>query len=153
MTKKSFITLILSTIGGILFAVGMCMCLLPEWNAFSQGVVVSAAGIVVLLAMVIIRRKMEHKPIVVKLTGKAVGTILLSVAGALVLGVGMCMTMVWEGLMLQGIIVGVVGIVLLLCIIPLCKGYKRINGIRLPACVNYEHRPNLSKKLQAQTIH
>lgn len=124
MTKKSFITLILSTIGGILFAVGMCMCLLPEWNAFSQGVVVSAAGIVVLLAMVIIRRKMEHKPIVVKLTGKAVGTILLSVAGALVLGVGMCMTMVWEGLMLQGIIVGVVGIVLLLCIIPLCKGIK-----------------------------
>lgn len=124
MTKKSFITLILSTIGGILFAVGMCMCLLPEWNAFSQGVVVAVVGIVVLLAMVIIRRKMEHKPIVVKLTDKAVGTILLSVAGALVLGVGMCMTMVWEGLMLQGIIVGVVGIVLLLCIIPLCKGIK-----------------------------
>lgn len=124
MTKKNFITLILSTIGGILFAVGMCMCLLPEWNAFNQGVVVAVVGIVVLLAMVIVRRKMEHKPLVVKLTGKTIGTILLSVAGALTLGVGMCMTMVWEGLMLQGIIVGVVGIVLLLCIIPLCKGLK-----------------------------
>lgn len=124
MTKKNFITLILSTVGGILFAVGMCMCLLPEWNAFSQGVVVAAIGAVVLLIMVIIRRKMSGKPIVVKLSGKTIGTILLSVVGALVLGVGMCMTMVWEGLMIQGIIVGVIGIVLLLCLIPLCKGIK-----------------------------
>lgn len=124
MTKKNFITLILSTIGGILFAVGMCMCLLPEWNAFNQGVVVAAVGAVVLLAMVIVRRRMEHKPLAVKLTGRTIGTILLSIAGALTLGVGMCMTMVWEGLMVQGIIVGVVGIVLLLCIIPLCKGLK-----------------------------
>lgn len=124
MTKKNFITLILSTVGGILFAVGMCMCLLPEWNAFTQGVVVAAVGAVVLLAMVMVRRKMSGKPILVKLSGKTIGTILLSVVGALVLGVGMCMTMVWEGLMIQGIIVGVVGIVLLLCLIPLCKGIK-----------------------------
>lgn len=124
MTKKNFVTLILSTIGGILFAVGMCMCLLPEWNAFAQGVVVAAVGAVVLLAMVMVRRKMSGKPILVKFSGKTIGTILLSVAGALVLGVGMCMTMVWEGLMIQGIIVGVVGIVLLLCLIPLCKGIK-----------------------------
>jgi len=124
MTKKNFITLILSTVGGILFAVGMCMCLLPEWNAFSQGVVVAAIGAVVLLAMVMVRRKMSGKPILVKLSGKTIGTILLSVVGALVLGVGMCMTMVWEGLMMQGIIVGIVGIVLLLCLIPLCKGIK-----------------------------
>lgn len=124
MTKKNFVTLILSTVGGILFAVGMCMCLLPEWNAFTQGIVVAAIGIVVLLAMAIFRRKMSGKPIFVKLSGKTVGTIILSVAGALVLGVGMCMTMVWEGLMIPGILVGVVGIVLLLCLIPLCKGIK-----------------------------
>ena len=124
MTKKNFITLILSTVGGILFAVGMCMCLLPEWNAFSQGVVVAAIGAVVLLIMVIVRRKMDHKPIFVKLSGKTIGTILLSVVGTLVLGVGMCMTMVWEGLLIPGIIVGVAGIVLLLSLIPLCKGIK-----------------------------
>lgn len=124
MTKKNFITLILSVIGGILFAVGMCMCLLPEWNAFSQGVVVAVIGLAVLLAMVIVRRKMSGKPVFVKLSGKAIGTIVLSIAGVLVLGVGMCMTMVWEGLMIPGIIVGVVGIILLLCLIPLCKGLK-----------------------------
>ena len=123
MKKENFVTLILSTIGGILFAIGMCMCLLPEWNAFNQGVVVAAVGAVVLLIMLIVRRKMKGKP-AIRITGKAVGTVALGVIGALVLGVGMCMTMVWEGMMIWGIIVGVIGIVLLLCLIPLCKGLK-----------------------------
>jgi len=123
MKKENFVTLILATIGGILFAIGMCMCLLPEWNAFAQGVVISAVGAVVLLVMLIVRRKMEGKP-AIKITGKAVGTVVLGIVGALVLGVGMCMVMVWEGLMVPGIIVGMVGIVLLLCLIPLCKGLK-----------------------------
>lgn len=124
MTKKNFITLILSTIGGILFALGMCMCLIPAWNAFTPGVVVAVIGAVVLLAMLLIRRKMSGKPVGVKLSGRTVGTIVLSIVGALVLGVGMCMTMVWEGLMIPGIIVGVVGIVLLMFLIPICKGIK-----------------------------
>lgn len=124
MTKKNFITLILSTIGGILFAIGMCMCLLPEWNVFSQGVGVAVAGMAVLAAMGIVRRRMGGKPILIRLTGKTIGTILLSIAGTLILGVGMCMTMVWKGLMLPGIVVGIAGIILLLCLIPVCKGLK-----------------------------
>lgn len=124
MTKKNFITLILSTIGGILFALGMCMCLIPAWNAFTPGVVVAVIGAVILLAMLLIRRKMSGKPVVVKLSGRTVGTIILSIVGALVLGVGMCMAMVWEGLMIPGILVGIAGIVLLMFLIPLCKGIK-----------------------------
>jgi len=124
MSKKNVFTLIFSTIGGILFALGMCMCLLPEWNALHQGIVTGAIGAVVLLIMVMVRRKMSGKPIFVKLSGKAIGMTLLGIVGALVLGVGMCMTMVWEGLMIPGIGVGIVGIVLLLGLIPLCKGIK-----------------------------
>lgn len=124
MSKKNFVTLILSTIGGVLFAVGMCMALLPEWNAFTPGVVTGAIGVVVLLAMAGVRRKMSGKPVVVKLSGKTIGTIALSVAGALVFGVGMCMTIVWDGLMLPGIIVGILGIILLICLIPLYRGLK-----------------------------
>ncbi|MDE6529746.1 MAG: hypothetical protein K2K96_03105 [Lachnospiraceae bacterium] len=123
MKKENFVTLILGTIGGILFAIGMCMCLLPEWNAFTQGIVVSAVGAVVLLVMLVVRRKMQGKP-AIKMTGKAIGAVALGIVGALVLGVGMCMVMVWEGLMVPGIIVGVIGIVLLLCLIPLCMGLK-----------------------------
>lgn len=120
MKKKNFVSLVMGTVGGILFALGMCMCMLPQWNVFTQGVVVSAVGAVVLLAMLVVRRKMEGKP-AVRLNGKAVATVLLGVVGALVLGVGMCMVMVWNMLM-WGIVVGIVGIVLLICLIPLCRG-------------------------------
>lgn len=123
MKKEDFITLILSTVGGLLFALGMCMCLLPEWDAFKPGVAVTAIGAVVLIIMVIVRFIMLGKP-AVKVNGKTAGKIALGTVGALTLGVGMCMTMVWEGLMIWGIIVGVVGIVLLLCLIPLCAGLK-----------------------------
>jgi len=39
MKKSSFITLILGTVSGVLFALGMCMALLPEWDAFTEGII------------------------------------------------------------------------------------------------------------------
>ena len=114
--------MILGTIGGILFALGMCMTLIPEWNAFRPGVVMGAAGVVVLLVMVLVWRKMEHKA-PIRVSGKAIGTGLLGITGALLLGVGMCMTMVWNS-MVMGIVIGIAGIVLLLCLIPVVKGLK-----------------------------
>ncbi len=36
MKRENFVTLVMSTIGGLIFALGMCMGLLPEWNAFKQ---------------------------------------------------------------------------------------------------------------------
>lgn len=123
MTKKNFITLLLSTVGGILFALGMCMAMIPEWNAFTQGVAVGCIGLVVLIAMILVRRKMEGKSIIVKLTAKTIGTILLSVVGTAALGFGMCLVMVWNNIVM-GIVLGIVGIVLLLCLIPLVKGLK-----------------------------
>lgn len=56
---------------------------------------------------------------------KHFGTLLMGVVGGLVFALGMCMTMVLEGMMVQGIIVGIVGIVLLLCLIPMCLGFKK----------------------------
>lgn len=122
MKKKNFVSMIMGTVGGILFAIGMCMCLLPEWNAFSQGVVSALAGLVLLLVMLLVRRKMEGKP-TIELNAKAIGTVALGIIGALVLGVGMCLVMVWN-MLVPGIIVGIVGIVLLLSLIPICKGLK-----------------------------
>ncbi len=31
MKKSSFVALVLGTVSGMLFAIGMCMALLPEW--------------------------------------------------------------------------------------------------------------------------
>lgn len=123
MKRENFASLLLGTVGGILFALGMCMCLVSEWNAFQQGVIVGAIGIVVLLIMLVVRRKMQGKP-PITLSRKTAGAIALGIVGTLVFGVGMCMTMVWKGLLVWGIVVGLIGIVLLLCLIPLCKGLK-----------------------------
>lgn len=122
MKKSNFVAMILGTIGGILFALGMCMVLITEWNAFDQGVVMGAIGAVVLLIMVLVWRKMEKKK-PIRVSAKMIGTVLWGIVGALVLGVGMCLTMVWSN-MVPGIAVGIVGIVLLLCLIPLTKGLK-----------------------------
>ena len=121
MKRENFITLILAVAGTLMLGIGMCMCLLPEWNAFRVGVALGVAGLIVLLLMVVIRRKMLEKA-PVRLSLKTVGAILLAVLGALTLGVGMCMCLVWEGMMLWGILVGILGILLLLCLIPFCRG-------------------------------
>lgn len=122
MKKKDFVTLMMSVVGGILFALGMCMALLPEWNAMTQGVVIGAVGLVVLLVMLLVRRKMDGKP-AIAFSGKAIATTLFGIFSTVVFGVGMCMTMVWN-MMIPGIAVGIVGIILLLCLIPVCKGLK-----------------------------
>ncbi len=122
MKKSTFVAMILGTIGGILFALGMCMALIPEWNAFRPGVVMGVAGAMVLLVMVAVWRKMENKA-PIKLSGKVIGATLLGIVGSLLLGVGMCLTMVWSN-MVVGILVGILGIVVLLCLIPFIKGLK-----------------------------
>lgn len=120
MKKKNLVTLVMGTIGELLFAIGMCMCLLPRWNVFSQGVGIGAVGAVFLIVMLLVRRKMEGKP-AIRLSGRAVGTAALGVVGVLGLGIGMCLVTVWS-MMLPGILIGIVGILLLLGLIPLCRG-------------------------------
>ena len=123
MSRKKFVTLLLGFIGGILFALGMCMCLISEWNAFLPGIAVGAAGVIVLLILLIVRRRQQGKP-AISWNAKAMGAIALGILGALALGVGMCMSMVWEGLMVPGILVGILGLALLFFLIPILRGLK-----------------------------
>lgn len=121
MKKSAFVNLIVGVIGGLLFALGMCMCLLPEWNAFSLGVVCTAIGAVMLLVQALVAWLRSGRR--VKINWKLTCKILYGVFSALVLGVGMCMILVWN-LMLPGIAVGILGIVLLLMLIPMFLGLK-----------------------------
>lgn len=122
MKKSSFIALVLGTISGVLFALGMCMALLPEWNAFKPGIIFGCVGIIHGLITVIIWRRMESKT-PIQLNGKTVLTVIVGIVGALALGVGMCFSMVWNQ-MVMGVVIGLVGIVVLLSLIPLVKGIK-----------------------------
>lgn len=114
--------MVLGTVSVVSFALGMCMALIPEWNAFKPGIIFGCVGLFLGLVTLIVWRRMEHKnPIHFSL--KTVFTVIVGVAGALALGVGMCFSMVW-GKMVIGVAIGIVGIVILLCLIPLTKGIK-----------------------------
>jgi len=121
MKKKDFVTLIVGVVGGLLFSLGLCMALLPEWNAFMPGVICTGIGFVTLLVLIALRCGKSGRKLHInwKLTGK----IAYGVLSALVLGAGMCMILVWQ-LLLPGIAVGIVGIVMLLFLIPMFVGLK-----------------------------
>lgn len=122
MKKSSFVAMMLGTVSVVLFALGMCMALIPEWSAFKPGIIFGCVGLLISLITVIVWRRMEHKE-PLHITGKTALTVVVGTAGSLALGIGMCFSMVWDK-MITGVVIGLVGIVVLLCLIPLAKGIK-----------------------------
>ena len=122
MKKSSFVALILGTVGGVLFALGMCMALLPEWNSFTEGVIFGSLGILIGIITFFVWCKMEKKQLP-KLSGKNVLRTIYGIAAALILGLGMCMCLVWQQIV-WGTLVGLLGIVMLIALIPMIKGIK-----------------------------
>ena len=119
MKKETLLEIILGTIGGLIFAIGMCLCLIPEWNLFTTGVVVSIAGFIVLLCIIPIYRKEHPKKISNKKNDWGlVLTWLIGIVGALIMGFGMSKIMVGSPEKVDiiiGMITGVVG--LLICVL------------------------------------
>jgi uncharacterized membrane protein len=122
MKKSSFVALLMGTVSGVLFALGMCMALLPEWNAFQEGVIFGGIGLVLGVITLLVWCKMENKKLP-KMNGKNVLRIIYTVAAVLVLGVGMCMCLVWEQIV-WGTLIGLLGIIMLIALIPMIKGIK-----------------------------
>ena len=120
MKKSNFIALIMGTVSGVFFALGMCMALLPEWGVRNQGIVSGVIGLVLMLITIAVWRKMEGKA-PIRVNGKTIGATVLGIVGALLLGVGMCLSMIFAKMIL-GIVIGIIGIVVLLMLIPLLKG-------------------------------
>jgi len=122
MKKSSFVALLLGTVSGVLFALGMCMALLPEWNAFWEGVAFGGVGMALSIITLLVWCRMENKKMP-KLNGKNVFRICYSVVAVLVLGAGMCLCLVWK-MFVWGTLVGLLGIVMLIALIPMIKGIK-----------------------------
>ena len=122
MKKSNFVALILGTVSGVLFALGMCMALLPEWNAFTEGVLFGITGILLSVVTILVWCKMEKKKMP-KMSGKNIFRIVYSIVAALILGTGMCMCLVWESI-IWGTLVGLFGIIMLIALIPMIKGLK-----------------------------
>ena len=115
MKKETLLEIILGTIGGLIFAIGMCMCLIPEWNLFTTGVVVSIIGFIVLLGIIPIYRKEHPRKPHGPINWGLVLTFVVGIVGSLIMGFGMSKVMVGEASttdMLVGIITGVVGLII-----------------------------------------
>ena len=119
MKKETLLEIILGTIGGLVFAIGMCMCLITEWDWFTAGVVVSIIGFIVLLCIIPVYRKEHPKKVSNKKTDWGlVLTWVIGVIGALIMGFGMSKIMIDSPQrmdMIIGMITGVVG--LLICVL------------------------------------
>ena len=123
MKKETLLEIILGTVGGLIFAIGMCMCLIPEWNLFELVVVITDIGGIALICLttIIYINNYQGKK---NINWKMVGKIAYAVLASLILGLGMTMVMVWN-LMVWGLIVGVLGVIMLLFIIPMFFGFKK----------------------------
>ena len=122
MKKSSYVALVMGTVSGVMFSLGMCMALVEKWAMLKQGAIVGGAGLILALVTLLIWRKMEHKA-PIRVSGKVVVRVMLGVAAALTLGIGLSLCLVLENYIL-GTVIGLVGIVLLLGFIPLVKGLK-----------------------------
>ena len=118
MKKETLLEIILGTVGSLVFAIGMCMCLIPEWDLFKAGVVVSVIGFIILLCIIPVYRtshpKKEHKTV----NWGIIITWIVGIIGSLIMGFGMSKVMTDDSNkteMLVGIITGVIG--LLVCIL------------------------------------
>lgn len=115
MKKDTLLEIILGTIGGLVFAMGMCMCLVPEWNMLKVGVGVALVGFIILLFIIPVYRKThprkKHGPV----NWGLVLTWVIGVIGALIMGFGMS-KVIGEGEkeatdIIVGMTTGIVGLI------------------------------------------
>lgn len=128
MKKETLLEIILGTIGGLVFAIGMCMCLIPEWNLFNAGVVVATLGFIILLCIIPIYRKSRPKKESKPINWRFVFARVIGVIGALIMGFGMSKTMIDSATqqeMIIGIITGVLGLVICVLDYPIYSYLKK----------------------------
>ena len=119
MKKETLLEIIFGTIGGLIFAIGMCMCLIPEWDLFKVGVIAGIIGFIILLCIIPIHRKANPRKIIKRKTDWGlVLTWTIGIIGSLIMGFGMSKVMVGTPEKMDiviGMITGVVG--LLVCVL------------------------------------
>ena len=129
MEKKTLVKIILGTIGGMLFALGMCCCLLPEWNLFGFGVGLAIAGGVLLVTLLIyFLATCEWKLRTEPLNVGAIAAWTIGIVATLLMGFGMSKVMIDEPNQTDVIIGMACGIVGLLVDILIFPFYSYLKG-------------------------
>lgn len=129
MKKETLLEIILGTIGGLIFSIGMCMGLIPEWDMLKEGIAVGIIGFIILLCIIPVYRKNHPKKKRTEpINWGIVATWVIGVVGALVMGFGMSRIMTQSTTktdMIIGLITGIVGLIVCVLNYPI---YSYING-------------------------
>ena len=118
MKKETLLEIILGTVGGLVFAIGMCMSLITEWGMLTPGIVTSIIGFIILLCIIPVYKKGKPKKQHGPINWGIVFTWTIGVIGSLLMGFGMSRIMVGTvstNDMFVGLICGVIG--LLICVL------------------------------------
>ena len=114
MSKNSLLMIVIGTIGGLVFSLGMCLCLINEWNLLRTGIIVAVVGGLILLLLIPVYRKDHPRKEKLKISFSTILPWIAGIAGALVMGYGMSRVMV-ENLtansLVMGLILGIVGLI------------------------------------------
>lgn len=113
--------LIAYTVSLLVLALGMCLYTLPEWGMPSLGMPLSILGLVLVVVSWILQRRLSGKGapnLDLKLTAK----VLYCVFALLVFGGGFAL--VTAGNFALGVILGFIGLILIIGIIPVAVGLK-----------------------------
>ena len=130
MKKETLLEIILSTIGGLIFAIGMCMCLIPEWNLFSIGVIITIIGFIILLCIIPVYKYSHPKKEHTKINWKLVIAWIIGIIGALVMGFGMSRIMHGNPSqtdILIGMISGIIGLIICVLVYPIYSYLNKKN--------------------------
>ena len=119
MKKDTLLEIILGTIGGLVFAIGMCMALVEDWDMLVPGIITGVIGFIILLCIIPVYRKTHPKKVSNKKTDWGIVlTFVVGIVGSLIMGFGMSKIMVDtpdKMDLIIGMITGVVG--LLICVL------------------------------------
>lgn len=127
MKKETLLEIILGTIGGLVLSIGMCMCLVTEWNMLVPGAVVAVIGFIVLLCIIPVYRKEHPRKPHGPINWGIVLTFVVGIVGSLIMGFGMSKILVGKPSqtdMIVGMITGVVGLVICVLNYPIYSYIK-----------------------------
>lgn len=128
MKKETLLEIILGTVGGLIFAIGMCMGLISEWDMLKPGIVVAIIGFIILLCIIPVYRSSHPKKEHGKIDWGIVFAWVIGVIGALIMGFGMSKVMVGDpngSDLLIGIITGIVGLIICVLDYPIYAYLKK----------------------------
>lgn len=128
MKKETLLEIILGTVGGLVFALGMCMGLIAEWNMLKEGIIVGIIGFIILLMIIPIYKKSHPKKQKKQIDFGIAATWVIGVIGALIMGYGMSKVMVDNASktdMIIGLITGIIGLIVCVLNYPI---YSYIKG-------------------------